>query len=581
MDQKKIRIGIAQINTIVGDLKGNGALILKQMAIAGKNDVDILLFPELTVTGYPPEDLLFKESFIDANIEVVHQIRQHTGEMIVILGFVDKVGDKYYNAAAILYRGQIIARYHKIALPNYGVFDEKRYFEPGNQLFSLNWNGIKLGLTICEDIWADLNLADALVFLNDVQIILNISASPFHVGKRKVREQLITNHAFSKRVQFVYTNLIGGQDELIFDGQSLVSDENGRILQRGLPFQEDFFVIDLEVEKVNQIRLEDTAFLARKEVFLSTFPIKEIRLETKTTNSSKIFLPNPQRTELDNLAEVYQALVLGTRDYTIKNGFQKVVLGLSGGIDSALCAAIAVDALGAENVMGVAMPSQYSSEHSVQDAQKLVENLKCKFYIIPIQSTYQSYQAMLAEVFQDLSEDVTEENIQARIRGNIIMALSNKFGWLAITTGNKSEVSVGYCTLYGDMVGGFAIIKDVPKTMVYQLAHYRNQMANSFLIPENTLIKAPSAELRPGQFDEDSLPKYSLLDKILEAYVGLNFELKKIIALGYPEDVVREVVRLVDKSEYKRRQSAPGIKITPRAFGKDRRMPLTNKYYHQ
>ncbi len=581
MEQKKVRIGIAQINTIVGDIKGNCDLILKQMAIAAEKSVDILLFPELTVTGYPPEDLLFKESFIEANLDAVNLIRQQTGEMIVIVGFVDKMGDKYYNAAAIIYNSQIIARYHKIALPNYGVFDEKRYFEPGNQLFSLNWNGIKLGLTICEDIWADLNLLDALVFLNDVQIILNISASPFHVGKRKVREQLITNLALSKRVKLVYNNLIGGQDELIFDGQSLVSDENGQILHRNLPFQEDFFVIDLEVEKVNQIRLKDKAFLAKKDVFLSTFPIKEIRLETKQTNSSPISLPDFQLRELDNLAEVYQALVLGTRDYTLKNGFQKVVLGLSGGIDSALCAIIAVDALGAENVIGVAMPSQYSSEHSVKDAQKLVENLNCKFYIIPIQSTYQSYQEMLADVFHDLSEDVTEENIQARIRGNIIMALSNKFGWLALTTGNKSEVSVGYCTLYGDMVGGFAIIKDVPKTMVYQLARYRNQVANRFLIPENTLIKAPSAELRPGQFDEDSLPKYALLDKILEAYIELNFEVNKIIALGYPEDVVRDVIRLVDKSEYKRRQSAPGIKITPRAFGKDRRMPLTNKYHHQ
>lgn len=581
MRNKQIRIGIAQINTTVGDLKGNCELILNEIGKAEKKGVDILLFPELTITGYPPEDLLFKESFIEANIQILHQIMHHIGKIIVIVGFVDKVDDKYFNAAAILYQDQIIARYHKIALPNYGVFDEKRYFEPGNQLFSLNWNGIKLGLTICEDIWADLNLPDALVFLNDVQIILNISASPFHVGKRKVREQLVTNHALSKRVQLVYTNLIGGQDELIFDGQSLVCNENGQVILRGQPFQNDFLIIDLNVEQVNQIRLKDAGFLARKEVFLSTFPIKEIRLETRISSSRKPLLPDYKTTELDNLGEVYQALVLGTRDYTIKNGFKKVVLGLSGGIDSALCAAIAVDALGAENVIGVAMPSEYSSEHSLQDAQKLVENLNCEFYIIPIQSTYQSYQKMLADVFQNLPLDVTEENIQARIRGNIIMALSNKFGWLAITTGNKSEISVGYCTLYGDMVGGFAIIKDVPKTMVYQLARYRNQMANYFLIPENTLTKAPSAELRPGQFDEDSLPKYSLLDKILEAYVELNFELNKIIALGYPEEVVREVIRLVDKSEYKRRQSAPGIKITPRAFGKDRRMPVTNKYRHQ
>ncbi len=581
MEQRKIRIGIAQINTTVGDLKGNCALILKEIANGEKNGVDVLLFPELTVTGYPPEDLLFKDTFIEANIEVLYEIMRHTGEQIVIVGFVDKVGDKYYNAAAILYRGQIIARYHKIALPNYGVFDEKRYFEPGNQLYSLNWNGTKLGLTICEDVWTDLNLPDALVYLNDVQIILNISASPYHVGKRKAREQLVANHALSKRVKFVYANLIGGQDELIFDGQSLVSDENGQIIQRGQPFKEDFFMIDLDVEAVNHIRRRDTAFLARKDVFLSTFPIKEIRLETKTSNLTTPPLPVHQTTELDNLGEIYQALVLGTRDYALKNGFKKIILGLSGGIDSALCATIAVDALGTDNVIGVAMPSAYSSEHSVQDAQKLVDNLNCKVYIIPIQSTFESYQKMLADVFQHLPADVTEENIQARIRGNIIMALSNKFGWLAITTGNKSEVSVGYCTLYGDMVGGFAIIKDVPKTMVYQLARYRNQMANYFLIPENTLTKAPSAELRPGQFDEDSLPKYSLLDKILEAYVELNFEINKIIALGYPEDVVREVIRLVDHSEYKRRQSAPGIKITPRAFGKDRRMPLTNKYRHQ
>lgn len=581
MAQKKIRIGIAQINTTVGDLKGNRDLILNQIANGEKNAVDLLLFPELTITGYPPEDLLFKDTFIEANLKVLHQIKQQIGEMIVIVGFVDKVDDKYFNAAAILHRGQIIVRYHKIALPNYGVFDEKRYFEPGKQLFSLNWNGIKLGLTICEDIWADLNLPDALVFLNDVQIILNISASPYHVGKRTVREQLVANHALSKRAQFVLTNLVGGQDELIFDGQSLVSDENGHLIHRGLPFQEDFFAFDLDAEKVHLIRQQDSAFLAQKEAFLSSFPIKEIRLETNSFSSPKPPLASHQNNELDNSGEIYQALVLGTRDYTLKNGFKKVVLGLSGGIDSALCATVAVDALGAENVIGVAMPSQYSSEHSLKDAEKLVENLKCKFYIIPIQSTYQTYKQMLAEVFQDVAEDVTEENIQARIRGNIIMALSNKFGWLAVTTGNKSEVSVGYCTLYGDMVGGFAIIKDVPKTLVYQLAHFRNQMAHDFLIPENTILKPPSAELRPGQLDEDSLPKYSLLDKILEAYVEHNLDLDKIIALGYPEQVVRDVIRLVDKSEYKRRQSAPGIKITPRAFGKDRRMPLTNKFHHQ
>jgi len=576
-----IRVALAQINPTVGDLKGNAELIRTHIQEAGKLSADLIIFPELALTGYPPEDLLFKSRFILENIRYLEQLAQTTENIIAVVGFVDRHANQNTNAIAVLHKGKIVAKYHKIALPNYGVFDERRYFTPGTKLIYLDLQYVKIGLTICEDIWTSLNLPDQLVFQKEVEVLVNVSASPFHTGKGKERERLLTAHAISKRAIFVYTNLVGGQDELVFDGQSFVLDEYGEIIEQGKQFREDLILVDLDVSNVRSIRSNDAEFQQRKLTFTSIIPVEGIELELKPPLKMKPPLPPHKELSLGHLGEIYQALVLGTRDYVCKNGFTKVVLGLSGGIDSTLCAVVAVDALGSDNVIGVAMPSLYSSKESLSDARKLAENLGIQFLIIPIQDTFLAYQKMLQTVFKALPEDVTEENIQARIRGNILMALSNKFGWLPIATGNKSETGVGYCTLYGDMAGGFAIIKDVPKTTVYQLARHRNAYGGQMVIPQNCIDKPPSAELRPNQFDEDTLPLYSILDPILEAYVERDLELDEIVQLGYPEKVVREVINLVDKNEYKRRQSAPGIKITPRAFGKDRRMPLTNRYRNQ
>jgi NAD+ synthase (glutamine-hydrolysing) len=581
MSNKMLRIAQAQINTTVGDLKGNQQLILENIRKCEEAAVDVVVFPELAVTGYPPEDLLFKSSFINANLNTLTEIARQTGNIVALVGFADRVKEKSYNAVGVLYHGKIIAKYHKIALPNYGVFDEKRYFIPGEALFSFQIKDLKLGLTICEDIWTSLPIPEQLVFQNEIEILINISASPYHRGKGKERERLLTAHAISKRVFIVYTNLVGGQDELVFDGQSLILDEAGEILEQGKQFREDLIVADLDVTSLRLRRTNDSEYQQRKATFSPSFLTQHRLVEYSHPVKVKPPLPGRKERSLGHSGEIYQALVLGTRDYVQKNGFKKVVLGLSGGIDSTLCAVIGADALGKENVIGVAMPSPFSSRESVLDAEALAKNLGIQFLVVPISDVFDAYKKMLRPVFLDLPEDVTEENIQARIRGNLLMALSNKYGWLPISTGNKSEVGVGYCTLYGDMAGGFAIIKDVPKTVVYQLAKYRNSYGGVPVIPESCITKAPSAELRPNQFDEDSLPNYAVLDAILEAYVEKDMEFGTIVQLGYPEDVVREVIRMVDLNEYKRRQSAPGIKITPRAFGKDRRMPLTNRYRNQ
>lgn len=576
-----LRIAQAQINTTVGDIPGNQKLIIENIRKSEEAVVDVVVFPELTVTGYPPEDLLFKSSFINSNLESLNEIARQTGNIVALVGFADRVNDKLYNAVGVLHNGKVIAKYHKIALPNYGVFDEKRYFVPGDQLFSFQIKDLKLGLTICEDIWTSLPIPEQLVFQNEIDVLVNISASPYHQGKGKERKRLLTAHAISKRMCIVYTNLVGGQDELVFDGQSLILDEAGEILEQGRQFREDLIVADLDVKSLRLQRSNDADFQQRETTFNSSFRAHHQILEFNHAVKVKPPLPGRKERNLGHLGEIYQALVLGTRDYVQKNGFKKVVLGLSGGIDSTLCAVITADALGKDNVIGVAMPSPFSSKESVLDAEALAKNLGIQFLVVSISDTFQAYKKMLYPIFQDLPEDVTEENIQARIRGNIVMALSNKFGWLPVATGNKSEVGVGYCTLYGDMAGGFAVIKDVPKTVVYQLAKYRNSYGGVPVIPENCIAKPPSAELRPNQFDEDSLPNYAVLDAILEAYVEKDMEFQTIIQLGYPEEIVREVIRMVDLNEYKRRQSAPGIKITPRAFGKDRRMPLTNRYRNQ
>ena len=576
---KIIRLALAQINVTVGDFSTNKQKILEYIQQARELHADLVAFPELAITGYPPEDLLFRPQFIQDNLKCLQQIVPETLGITAIVGFVDFIANNIFNAAAIISDGKLVKVYHKIHLPNYGVFDEERYFEPGKRPLILELKDIKIGINICEDIWVENSVIETQALSTGAEVILNISSSPYHSGKVEERENLLTTRARYNRAIVSYVNLVGGQDELVFDGNSLIVSEKGEILARGKQFEQDLILFDTNVSNLHELRSSDDSYQQRKREFDPSYKIELIDLPFDKRNfDKKCALPKIKRIKLDPLAEVYQALVLGTRDYVRKNGFNKVVLGLSGGIDSALTAAIAVDALGADNVIGVGMPSTYSSPSSLTDAEQLARNLTIKYLMIPIQETFEAYQKMLAQIFVDLPFDVTEENIQARIRGNIIMALSNKFGWLALTTGNKSEVSVGYCTLYGDMAGGFAVIKDVPKTLVYQLAKKLNESRGQEIIPQNTLIKPPSAELRPDQKDEDSLPPYDILDPILSEYVEKEAGLEQIIASGCEEETVRQVIRLVDQSEYKRRQGPPGIKITPRAFGKDRRMPITNQY---
>ncbi len=574
-----LRVALAQINVTVGDFNGNIDKILENIQRAKKFDVDLIVFPELAIPGYPPEDLLLRHQFIEDNLQSLQYILPRTKNITAIIGFVDSHDNFLYNSAAVICDGNLCAVYRKIHLPNYGVFDEKRYFESGNEAIIFELKGIKIGLSICEDLWIAESVIETEALIGNAEIIVNISASPYCSGKIEEREKLVTDRAKKNRVLMLYANLIGGQDELVFDGSSMIANEKGEILAQAKEFAEDLLVYDIDVSSLQPLRLADALYNNKKKSFPPKYELKTVGLPApRPVNLTRAALKITPRQKLDPISEIYHALVLGTRDYVQKNGFKKVVLGLSGGIDSALTAAIAVDALGAENVIGVAMPSKFSSASSLTDAEQLANNLGIEYKIIPIHATYESYLDMLKDAFTDQPFDVTEENIQARIRGNIIMALSNKFGWLALTTGNKSEVSVGYCTLYGDMAGGFAVIKDVPKLLVYQLAENLNASRHCDIIPKNTIIKPPSAELRPNQKDEDSLPPYRILDPLLADYIEKNLSVKEILAKGYDPEIVNKVIRLVDLNEYKRRQGPPGIKITPRAFGRDRRMPITSRY---
>jgi NAD+ synthase (glutamine-hydrolysing) len=571
---RRLRIGMAQINTTVGDFKGNTKKILETIDKARSLGVDLLTFPELAICGYPPEDLLFKPQFIDKNLKSLDQVVNYSTGLTTVVGFVDAKND-LYNAAAVIHDGKLVSVYHKIYLPNYGVFDENRYFQAGSEIPVYIINGIGVGINICEDIWYEAGPATTQAY-SGAEVIVNISASPYHAGKGNYRERMLSTRASDNVAIIAYNNLVGGQDELVFDGNSLVLDEKGQLLVRGKQFEEDLVVTDLDVEAVFRTRLHDPRW--RKETLQERYRATKIVVSEASSTTPKPPLPSRQL-EVRNLpGEVYDALVLGTRDYVRKNGFKKVVIGLSGGIDSSLVATIAVDALGKSNVIGVAMPSKYSSPGSISDAKLLAENLGIKFMMIPIDEVFQAYLGTLTEAFKGTNPDVTEENIQARIRGNILMALSNKFGWLVLTTGNKSEMATGYTTLYGDMAGGFAVIKDVPKTLVYKLAKYRNSLENLELIPTTVINKAPSAELRPGQKDTDTLPPYDQLDPILTAYVEEDRSIQQIIAMGFDKEIAKKAARLVDTSEYKRRQAPPGIKITPRAFGRDRRLPITNQF---
>ncbi|MFC2008145.1 NAD+ synthase [Chloroflexota bacterium] len=577
VDTRRLRIGMAQINTTVGDFAGNRQKILKAIDKARSLGVDLLTFPELAICGYPPEDLLFKPQFIAENLRSLGKVVKASLGITIVIGFVDAKED-IYNAAAIIHDSKLASVYYKIYLPNYGVFDENRYFRAGSECPVYVIAGIPVGINICEDIWYETGPATAQANAG-AEVIVNISASPYHVGRANFRERMLSTRAADNAVIFAYNNLVGGQDELVFDGTSMILDEKGRLISRGKQFQEDLIVADLDVESVFRTRLQDSRW--RKGTLLRKEPEWQgtrIMISQALSVGPKPSLPQRQLQVRGLPGEVYDALVLGTHDYVLKNGFEKVLIGLSGGIDSSLVATIAVDALGKSNVVGVTMPSRYSSPGSLSDSELLAKNLGIQLLTIPIEKVFQAYLDMLAEAFKATEPNVAEENIQARIRGNMLMALSNKFGRLVLTTGNKSEMATGYATLYGDMAGGFAVIKDVPKTMVYQLARYRNSLAASELIPSAVIDKPPSAELRPDQKDTDSLPPYETLDPVLTAYVEEDKSVEQIIAMGIDEEVVKRAARLVDTSEYKRRQAPPGVKITPRAFGRDRRLPITNRF---
>ena len=574
---RRLRIGMAQINTTVGDFKGNTEKILEAIGQGRSLGVDLLTFPELAICGYPPEDLLLKPKFIEENIRSLDIVVSGCSGLTAVVGFVDAKAD-IFNAAAVIHDRKLVGVYHKIYLPNYGVFDENRYFQAGRECPVFVIAGIGVGINICEDIWYEAGPATAQAY-SGAEVIVNISASPYHFGKRNSRERMLGTRASNNVAIVAYNNLVGGQDELVFDGDSVIMDEKGQLIARGNQFEEDLIVADLDVEAVFRTRLHDPRW-RKATLLLEKQQWNTARIVVSEAPSSVPKSPLPQRQIMlrELPGEIYDALVLGTRDYILKNGIKKVVIGLSGGIDSSIVATIAVDALGPSNVIGVAMPSRYSSPGSISDAELLSRNLSIRLLTIPIENVFKAYLEVLAEPFKGVKPDVTEENIQARIRGNLLMALSNKFGWLVLTTGNKSEMATGYTTLYGDMAGGFAVIKDVPKTLVYQIAKYRNSVAGKDLIPSTVFEKPPSAELRPDQKDSDSLPSYDLLDPVLTAYVEEDKSVEQIIAMGIAEEVVKQAARLVDSSEYKRRQAPPGVKITARAFGRDRRLPITNRF---
>ena len=557
-----LRVALAQINLVVGDFNFNADKIKQYLKQAKRMGADVVLFPELAVTGYPPEDLLLKESFLKQCDKNLKKISRYTKGLTAIIGFAEKKGKAIYNSAALLSDGKHIGTCRKMLLPNYGVFDEKRYFHEGNSPVKFRLKGATLGITICEDLWEDSGPGKILCGQGNVDLLLNISSSPFHKGKGKTREKMIQQRARSYRSHIAYVNLVGGQDELVFDGQSLVVAPDGKIIIQGNSFTEELICFDITLNPKSPKKLYS-------KTNISSYQVPTSLSKQKKYPPLSVYAYN-KKSEVEN---IFSALVLGTQDYVSKNGFSKAVLGLSGGIDSALTAVVASKALGAKNVIGVLMPSPHSSEGSVQDSLSLAKNLGIQTLILPIEKAMKAYDQILGKVFKGTDSDLAEENIQARIRGNLLMALSNKKGWMVLATGNKSEFSVGYCTLYGDMAGGFAVIKDVPKIWVYKISHWVNSKKE--IIPESILTKAPSAELRPDQKDTDTLPPYDLLDPILLKYIEEDKSVGKIKVSGLSTADIKRVANLVDASEYKRRQGPPGVKITPKAFGKDRRLPIT------
>ena len=569
-----MRLALAQINTTVGDLDGNRERILARLEDAKRQGADLVLFPELAVTGYPPEDLLLRPGFIRAAEESLHRIAREVRGITALIG-APLYDRDLYNACAVCAGGEVKAVYRKRFLPNYGVFDEVRYFAPGRDLILLEHGKTLVAPTVCEDLWqpgppaTDLALAGA-------ELIVNVSASPYHLGKEREREEMLITRARDNSCFVALCNAVGAQDELVFDGHSVVIDDEGEVLARAPGFEEALLVIDLDPREVIGRRLTDVRrrALARDRVEEPHVAVIHVGAPEPPPNG------HPPKTSitpfLPELEQMRRALVLGLRDYVEKNGFGDVVLGVSGGIDSALTAALAVEALGADRVHCVSMPSRYSSAETRRDAKSLAEGLGAHYLELPIDSIYESFAGALSEVFADREADLTEENLQARIRGVLLMALSNKFGWLVVATGNKSELSVGYATLYGDMAGGFALLKDVYKTDVFRLARYLNDERE--VIPQTIVERAPTAELRENQLDEDSLPPYPELDRVLEAYVELDRSREELSTDGFDKDVVERAIAMIDRAEYKRRQAPPGVKLRPKAFGRDRRTPITNRW---
>jgi NAD+ synthase (glutamine-hydrolysing) len=567
-----MRLALAQINTTVGDLDGNRARILASLADAKEAGADVVLFPELAVTGYPPEDLLLRPSFVEAAQESLAQIAREVHGIVALVG-APHLDRDLYNVCAVCNEGEVKALYRKRFLPNYGVFDEHRYFAPGRRLFLLEHGGVLIGPTVCEDIWqpgppaTDLALAGA-------QLIVNISASPFHVGKEREREQMLQTRARDNLCYVAFVNAVGAQDELVFDGHSVVLDDEGDVLARAPGFDEALLVVDVQPEEAVGRRLRDVRrrSLEREREAASELSVVQVG----SPRSARERVPGLVAPLLDELESMRRALELGLRDYVDKNGFREVVVSVSGGIDSALTATLACEALGPERVHCVSLPSRFSSDETRSDARVLAEQLGTDFLELPIEPLVDQFLETLAEPFRGRGADLTEENLQARIRGVLLMALSNKFGWLVVTTGNKSELSVGYATLYGDMAGGFALLKDVYKTDVFRLARYLNERAGRELIPASTIERPPSAELRANQLDEDSLPPYGELDRVLEAYVELDQSREDLVSDGFDPDVVDRALAMIDRAEYKRRQAPPGVKLRPKAFGRDWRLPITN-----
>jgi len=578
-----LRVALAQLNPTVGALDANLDALVDAYDRAESAGCDIIAFPELSITGYPPEDLVLKPGFVDDNLEVLERFAAQTRRCAAVVGFVDLDRD-LYNAAALCVGGEVVGRYRKRLLPNTTVFDEQRYFTPGHDSDPLELylvGGVKVGLSVCEDIWSPSGPV-AVQAAAGAELNININASPYAAGKDELRERMLATRAADSHCAVVYVNQVGGQDELVFDGASLVFDHEGTLLARAPQFVESLTIVDVPIPPVYRKRLLDPRGRATEALLpvvrVSATPVghDDVRLDDSVSDltESMSLIAEP----LDSDAELYAALVTGTRDYCVKNGFSDVVIGLSGGIDSSIIAAIAVDALGVDHVHGVSMPSRYSSDHSKSDAQLLAEALGIDYRTISIEPAFSAYIEMLAPSFEGRDPGLTYENIQSRCRGQTLMALSNEYGWMVLTTGNKSEVAVGYFTIYGDSVGGYAAIKDVLKTRVYELCRYVNRREGREIIPENVITKPPSAELRPDQRDDDSLPPYEILDPILELYVEHDRTAGEIIELGHDAEMVQRVTRLVDIAEYKRRQSPPGVRVSRKAFGKDRRMPITSGY---